>query len=94
VKDTQFSSQDRGLPIAAGCGMTRHSNADGNHGRTARRAKGPKTGTLPQSPGARRGERRGAEPGTGGRHTESQRRKVQPKPSRAKARAMSRDSSK
>lgn len=73
------------------CRMTRHSNADGNHGRTTRRAKGPKTGTLPQSPGVRRDERRGAEAGTGGRHTESRRRKAQPKPSRAKARAVSRD---
>ena len=50
--------------------MTQHSNADGNHGRTARRAKGPKTGTLPQSPGARRTEGRGAEAATGSRHTD------------------------
>jgi hypothetical protein len=67
--------------------MTQHSKADGNHGRTAK-AKGPKTGTLPQSPGARRGA---GEPGTGGRRSESTRRKLRPKPSRAKARAQSRN---
>lgn len=67
--------------------MTQHSKADGNHGRSARKGRGPKTGTLPQSPGARRDA---AEVATGGRHTESTRRKVNPKPSRAKARATSR----
>jgi hypothetical protein len=68
--------------------MTRHSNADGNHGRSAAKARGPKTGTLPQSPGARRDAH--VEVATGGRHTESRQRKVNPKPSRAKARAVSR----
>jgi hypothetical protein len=65
--------------------MTQHSKADGNHGRSAKN-RGPKTGTLPQSPGARRDlEAAGNNP-----QLESRKRKVAPKPSRAKARAQSR----